>query len=85
MYQPKLTILDDGGLDLIQDASLRILQTLGVQVPHPEVRRLFRAAGADTFGHLGICGVDQGASLDMLVMQHELVGYIGHSNLLASS
>jgi trimethylamine--corrinoid protein Co-methyltransferase len=33
-------------------------------------------AGADIFGHLGICGADQGASLAMLVMQHELVSYI---------
>jgi len=33
-------------------------------------------AGADIFGHLGICGVDQAASLDMLVMQHEAVAYV---------
>lgn len=33
-------------------------------------------AGADIFGHLGICGVDQASSLDMLVMQHELIGYV---------
>jgi trimethylamine--corrinoid protein Co-methyltransferase len=33
-------------------------------------------AGADIFGHLGICGADQASSLDMLVMQHELIGYV---------
>jgi len=33
-------------------------------------------AGADIFGHLGICGVDQATSLDMLVMQNELIGYV---------
>lgn len=33
-------------------------------------------AGADIFGHLGICGVDQGSSLQMLLMQHELIGYV---------
>ena len=33
-------------------------------------------AGADIFGHLGICGVDQASSLDMLVMQHEVIGYV---------
>jgi len=33
-------------------------------------------AGADIFGHLGICGVDQATSLDMLVMQHEVIGYV---------
>jgi len=34
------------------------------------------AAGADIFGHFGICGVDQAASLTMLVMQHEIIGYV---------
>lgn len=34
------------------------------------------AAGADIFGHLGISGVDQAASLDMLVLQHEVVRYV---------
>ena len=33
-------------------------------------------AGADIFGHLGISGVDQGTSLAMLVMQHEIIGYV---------
>ncbi len=34
------------------------------------------AAGADIFGHMGISGVDQAASLDMLVMQHETISYV---------
>ncbi len=34
------------------------------------------AAGADIFGHLGISGVDQAASLDMLVFQEEVVAYV---------
>ena len=33
-------------------------------------------AGADIFGHLGICGVDQASSLSMLLMQHEVIGYV---------
>lgn len=33
-------------------------------------------AGADIFGHFGICGADQGASLSMLVLQHEIIRYI---------
>jgi trimethylamine---corrinoid protein Co-methyltransferase len=33
-------------------------------------------AGADIFGHLGIAGVDQASSLSMLVMQHEIIGYV---------
>ena len=33
-------------------------------------------AGADIFGHLGISGVDQAASLEMLIFQHEVVEYL---------
>jgi len=35
-------------------------------------------AGADIFGHLGICGVDQASSLDMLILQNEIIGYLEH-------
>lgn len=34
------------------------------------------AAGADIFGHMGISGVDQASSLDMLVLQDEVIGYV---------
>ena len=34
------------------------------------------AAGADIFGHMGISGVDQASSPDMLVMQHETIRYV---------
>jgi trimethylamine--corrinoid protein Co-methyltransferase len=33
-------------------------------------------AGSDIFGHLGISGADQGASLEMLLLQHEVVKYV---------
>jgi trimethylamine--corrinoid protein Co-methyltransferase len=33
-------------------------------------------AGADIFGHLGISGADQGTLLSMLMMQHEIIGYV---------
>ena len=33
-------------------------------------------SGADIFGHFGIAGVDQAASLEMLVFQHEVIEYI---------
>jgi trimethylamine--corrinoid protein Co-methyltransferase len=33
-------------------------------------------AGADIFGHLGICGADQGGCLETLVFQHETIEYI---------
>lgn len=34
------------------------------------------AAGADIFGHMGICGVDQATSLDILVLQNEIISYV---------
>ena len=34
------------------------------------------AAGADIFGHMGISGVDQASSLDMLLAQDELIRYV---------
>jgi trimethylamine--corrinoid protein Co-methyltransferase len=39
---------------------------------------LAAAAGADIFGHLGICGADQGASLETLLLQNEIIGYVEH-------
>ena len=37
---------------------------------------LAASAGADIFGHMGICGVDQASFLDMLVMQNEIISYV---------
>ena len=34
------------------------------------------AAGADIFGHMGICGVDQAASLEILTWQNEVIRYV---------
>lgn len=34
------------------------------------------AAGADIFGHMGIAGVDQASSIDMLVFQDEVIGFV---------
>lgn len=34
------------------------------------------AAGADIFGHMGICEVDQATSLDMLILQDEIILYV---------
>jgi len=38
------------------------------------------ATGADIFGHFGISGVDQASSLDMLVMQTEVISYVESLN-----
>jgi trimethylamine--corrinoid protein Co-methyltransferase len=37
---------------------------------------LSAAAGADIYGHMGICGVDQATSLEMLLLQDEIIGYV---------
>ncbi|MBI2299861.1 MAG: trimethylamine methyltransferase family protein [Armatimonadetes bacterium] len=37
------------------------------------------AAGADIFGHMGISGVDQASSLDMLVLQDEVIAFVEQS------
>ncbi len=34
------------------------------------------AAGADIYGHLGISGVDQASSIEMLLLQHETISYV---------
>jgi trimethylamine--corrinoid protein Co-methyltransferase len=34
------------------------------------------AAGADIFGHMGISGVDQASSLDILVLQNEVISFV---------
>ncbi|MFX1340380.1 MAG: trimethylamine methyltransferase family protein, partial [Promethearchaeota archaeon] len=36
--------------------------------------------GADIFGHMGICGMDQASSLDMLIMQSEVISYVESIN-----
>ena len=38
------------------------------------------AAGADIFGHMGISGMDQGSSLDILVMQSEIISFLESVN-----
>lgn len=37
---------------------------------------LAAAAGADIFGHMGISGVDQATSLEMLIFQEEVIAYV---------
>ncbi len=38
------------------------------------------AAGADIFGHMGICGVDRASSLDILIMQSEIISFVENVN-----
>ena len=50
----QLTVLTERQISAIHDASLEILQTIGVRVPHTEMRKLFSAAGAQVNAHSGI-------------------------------
>jgi trimethylamine--corrinoid protein Co-methyltransferase len=45
---------------------------------HPDAQAGLEAGvtGADIFGHMGISGVDQASSLDMLVLQCEIISYV---------
>lgn len=47
MNLPSLNVLDDQGIEALHRASMEILDTIGVRIPHPEMRTLFRAAGAE--------------------------------------
>ena len=42
----KITLLNEQELRKLHEASLRILETIGVHVPHPEMLKLFADAGA---------------------------------------
>jgi trimethylamine--corrinoid protein Co-methyltransferase len=54
--------------------SKRVDAQAGLEAGIPLV--LAAAAGADIYGHLGICGVDQATSLDMLVLQDEIISFV---------
>lgn len=47
MGRPKLSILDEPEILSLHNASLQILGSIGVRIPHAEMRTLFRAAGAE--------------------------------------
>ncbi len=44
---PPLERLDEGGLEAIHEASMHIIDTLGVQLDHERARAVFRARGAE--------------------------------------
>jgi len=79
------TVLTETQIAKIHAASLDVLRRVGVVVPHPEMLSRFADAGAVVdfeaqkvriFGHMGICGVDQASSLEMLVLQNEVISYV---------
>lgn len=60
----QLTVLTERQISAIHDASLEILQTIGVRVPHTEMRKLFSAAGAQVNAHSELVKIPE-----QLVMQ----------------
>jgi trimethylamine--corrinoid protein Co-methyltransferase len=66
------------GLPVYINAGLTDSKTLDAQagIEAGITLALGALSGADIFGHMGICGVDQAASLSILVMQNELIGYV---------
>jgi trimethylamine--corrinoid protein Co-methyltransferase len=54
-----LTTLSHEDLNRLHYASLQILRTVGVRVPHPEMLRLFREAGADVDAHTSIVRIPE--------------------------
>ncbi len=55
----RLTALEPEALDRLHDASLEILRTVGVRVPHPEMLQRFREAGADVDANTAIVRIPE--------------------------
>lgn len=66
------------GLPAYINVGLTDAKTLDVQagIEKASSMLLGRLAGADTFGHCGICGTDHGASLEWLYVDNELAAYV---------
>jgi trimethylamine--corrinoid protein Co-methyltransferase len=62
----QLTILSEKQINDIHHASLTILDTIGVRVPHPEMRELFTAAGASVDEQSGIVNIPEWLVMDCL-------------------
>jgi trimethylamine--corrinoid protein Co-methyltransferase len=66
------------GFPVYVNVGLTDAKTLDVQagIEKGTTMILGALAGADTFGHAGICGADHGGSLSWLMLDHELMGYV---------
>ncbi len=67
------------GLPAYINVGLTDAKTLDAQAGAEKASSLLLGvlAGADTFGHCGICGTDHGASLEWLYVDNELAAYVG--------
>ena len=63
---PPMTILDDGQVEAIHRASLRVLEELGIELMSAEGRALFREAGAQVDEATGVVRCD-GALVEQLI------------------
>lgn len=66
------------GLPVYVNVGLTDAKTLDAQAGIEKASSMLMGllAGADTFGHCGICGTDHGASLEWLYLDNELAAYI---------
>ena len=66
------------GLPVYVNVGLTDAKTLDAQAGIEKASSMLMGllAGADTFGHCGICGTDHGASLEWLYLDNELVAYV---------
>jgi trimethylamine---corrinoid protein Co-methyltransferase len=66
------------GFPVYVNAGLTDAKTLDLQAGAEKAATLTLAAlaGAELFGHAGICGTDHGASLEWLVADDELMAYV---------
>ena len=63
---PPMKVLSDDQVEAIHNASLRVLEELGIELMSPQARQLFRDAGADVNDADGIVRIDR-ALLEELV------------------
>ncbi|MEX1236215.1 MAG: trimethylamine methyltransferase family protein [Roseovarius sp.] len=56
---PAMKILSDDHVEAIHDASMRVLEELGIELMSAEARQLFRAAGADVDEATGVVRIDR--------------------------
>jgi len=66
------------GLPVYINVGLTDAKTLDAQAGSEKsaTMTLGALAGADMFGHAGICGTDHAGSLEWLAADHELMGYV---------
>ncbi|MFD0857859.1 trimethylamine methyltransferase family protein [Roseovarius aquimarinus] len=63
---PAMKILSDDQVEAIHDASMRVLEELGIELMSAEARALFRAAGADVDEATGVVRIDRALLAELI-------------------